>query len=141
MTKEERLHHEAAADDLHRCITCPLDDDRSLLAIRLALQRGPDLNLVEPVVAPNPAEMWPGTDVPRDQPVWPGVGYSVGPIDWTDMNANTARASAASINMIKRRREGTDVTVFKGLSRKADELNSSQLPPAMMKIAKGRQRF
>lgn len=63
---------------------------------------------------------------------WPGVGYST-QLDLSDMIATSSMSSAAAKNVKKRRIEGTDNTVFRGMSKKSEELNRKQLPPATMK--------
>jgi hypothetical protein len=75
---EDRKAFEAHMAELHRCLTCPIDAAR-LEAIDGAAEEAEQGHQE----AAQAVDLWPGTDVPRNQPIWPGLGV------W-------ARSSAAS---------------------------------------------
>jgi hypothetical protein len=71
---EDRQAFAAHMAELHRRLTCPLGEDRPEAidgAAEAAEQehQGPQ----EAAQDTQAVELWPGTDVPRNRPIWPGL--------------------------------------------------------------------
>jgi hypothetical protein len=64
--------------------------------------------------------------------IWPGVRLTDDPDPWSELKTSSLLSSGSTKETARRRKNGTDTTTFKGMSRKSDELNKTQHAPAMM---------
>jgi hypothetical protein len=69
---QDRQAFEAHMAELHRCLTCPID-----AALSEAIDGAAKEDEQGHQEAAQAVELWPGTDVPRNQPIWPGLGVWV----------------------------------------------------------------
>jgi hypothetical protein len=65
--------------------------------------------------------------------IWPGIGLSETPVDWTKAFGPASSSAKSTANVERRRSEGSDFSTFKGISHKSDELSRRGAPSTMRK--------
>lgn len=68
--------------------------------------------------------------------VWPGIGLSDEPVEWTKVLGSAALSTKSTANVERRRKDG-DFSTFHGLSKKSDETSARGAPKTMRKRTPG----
>ena len=63
--------------------------------------------------------------------IWPGVGLSTEPVEWTKVLGSAEGKAASTANVERRRKTGNDFSTFKGMSKKADATSRRGAPSTM----------
>jgi len=63
--------------------------------------------------------------------IWPGIGLSEEPVDWAKFTGSASLSAKSTANVDRRRKEGSDFSTFRGISRKSDELSARGAPKTL----------
>lgn len=64
--------------------------------------------------------------------IWPGVGLSTEPVEWNKVLGSAEGKAKSTANVERRRKDGSDFSTFRGMSKKADA-TSRRGPPSTMR--------
>lgn len=60
--------------------------------------------------------------------IWPGIGLSDKPVDWAKFTGSAALSAKSTAGVERRRKQGSDFSTFRGISRKSDEMSARGAP-------------
>lgn len=64
--------------------------------------------------------------------VWPGIGLSDEPVEWNKVLGSAENKTKSTANVERRRKDGSDFSTFRSMSKKADA-SSRRGPPSTMR--------